>query len=179
MLILVTGGAGSGKSLLAEQLCLRLQCRPMYYLATMEIWDAECRMRVEKHRRQRAGKGFETLEVPFHLAEKTAHLQGGCGLLECIGNLTANEQFGCRNPFVGDTVAGEICTLAQQLTHLVVVTNEVFTDGVPADAAMREYLRHIGRINCRLAEKADIVLEAVAGLPEIWKGEERYAEIMG
>ena len=56
MLILVTGGAGSGKSQFAERLSMALKQEPFRYIATMQIWDAECRARVAKHRQQRAGK---------------------------------------------------------------------------------------------------------------------------
>ena len=74
MLTLVVGGAASGKSAYAE--CLVLQTAlPRYYLATMQVWDAECAARVEKHRRMRAEKQFETLECPLHLG--TVHLPRG------------------------------------------------------------------------------------------------------
>ena len=65
MLYIVTGGSGSGKSEYAEQTAV--QCRnrnggTLWYLATMRIWDDEGRKRVERHRRMRAAKGFETIE---------------------------------------------------------------------------------------------------------------------
>ena len=53
MLTLVIGGAASGKSEYAESLVLR-STLPRYYLATMQVWDAECAARVEKHRKMRA-----------------------------------------------------------------------------------------------------------------------------
>ena len=55
MLTLVIGGAASGKSEYAERLVLR-STLPRYYLATMQVWDAECAARVEKHRKMRAKK---------------------------------------------------------------------------------------------------------------------------
>ena len=61
MLTLVLGGAASGKSEYAEALVLR-STLPRYYLATMQVWDAECAARVEKHRKMRAAKQFETIE---------------------------------------------------------------------------------------------------------------------
>ena len=61
MLTLVLGGAASGKSEYAESLVLKTT-GPRYYLATMQVWDAECAARVEKHRRMRAAKQFETVE---------------------------------------------------------------------------------------------------------------------
>ena len=66
MLTLVIGGAASGKSAYAESLVLKTGL-PRYYLATMQVWDAECAARVEKHRKMRAEKQFETLECPLHL----------------------------------------------------------------------------------------------------------------
>ena len=52
MLTLVLGGAASGKSAYAESLVLKTGL-PRYYLATMQVWDAECAARVEKHRKIR------------------------------------------------------------------------------------------------------------------------------
>ena len=95
MLILVTGGAGSGKSQFAERLSMALKQEPFRYIATMQIWDAECRARVAKHRQQRAGKGFRTLEIPSHLAEQAETLSpGGTALLESACQRTVWR--GCR-----------------------------------------------------------------------------------
>ena len=91
MLTLVIGGAASGKSAYAEHLAVQ-SGGPRYYLATMQVWDAECAARVEKHRRMRAEKQFETLECPLHLG--TVHLPArGTALLEDLGNLAANELY--------------------------------------------------------------------------------------
>ena len=91
MLTLVLGGAASGKSEYAETLVLR-STLPRYYLATMQVWDAECAARVEKHRKMRAAKQFETIECPLHL--ETVRLpRKGTALLEDLGNLTANELY--------------------------------------------------------------------------------------
>ena len=66
MLTLILGGAASGKSGYAESLVLKTAL-PRYYIATMQVWDAECAARVEKHRKMRAAKQFETVECPLHL----------------------------------------------------------------------------------------------------------------
>ena len=76
MLTLVVGGAASGKSEYAERLVLQTAL-PRYYLATMQVWDAECAARVEKHRRMRAEKQFETLECPLHLVDHRLKLKPG------------------------------------------------------------------------------------------------------
>ena len=91
MLTLVIGGAASGKSAYAEHLAVQ-SGGPRYYLATMQVWDAECAARVAKHRAMRAQKQFATVECPQNL-----HLvrlpQQGTALLEDLGNLAANELY--------------------------------------------------------------------------------------
>ena len=79
MLILVSGGAGSGKSEFAEGLVTSSGLDGRVYLATMKVWAAESVRRVERHRQMRAGKGFETLECPENLAD--AVLPSGCAAL--------------------------------------------------------------------------------------------------
>lgn len=179
MLFLVTGGSGSGKSSLAENLICQIQTHSLYYLATMEIWDAECRRRVERHRKMRAGKSFITVEVPHHLETIVPKLTiGGAALLECMGNLLANEQFNvCReNPDL--SILRGIEKLQKRLAHVCIVTNDIHAEDVPADTSTREYLRQMGQIGCVLARQADIVIEACCGLPIFWKGEKIYHEIM-
>ena len=62
MMHLVTGGSGSGKSAYAEQQVLEAGDAPRYYIATMMPYGEEGRRRVEKHRRMRREKHFETIE---------------------------------------------------------------------------------------------------------------------
>lgn len=172
MLILVTGGSGSGKSAYGESL-LEDFSGVKYYLATMQIYDEEGRRKVEKHRKNRAGKGFLTMEQPrdiakacegFPLGEKTA-----AGLLECMSNLVANEMFseqGIRTAeAVADKIIREIRILADHLEELVIVTNNVFEDGIAYEESTMEYLRALAAVNCRLAELADRVTEVVVGIP--------------
>ena len=63
MLTLVIGGAASGKSAFAESLCMQSPL-PRTYLATMQVWDAECAARVARHRAMRQQKQFATVECP-------------------------------------------------------------------------------------------------------------------
>ena len=74
MLTLVIGGAASGKSAYAEHLAVQ-SGGPRYYLATMQVWDAECAARVAKHRAMRAQKQFATVECPqnLHLVRLPQH----------------------------------------------------------------------------------------------------------
>ena len=63
MLILLSGGSKSGKSMLAQELTRRLaQGGPMYYWAAMEPTDEEDLARIRRHRQERLGWGYETVE---------------------------------------------------------------------------------------------------------------------
>ena len=170
MLTLVVGGAASGKSAYAERLVLQTAL-PRYYLATMQVWDAECAARVEKHRRMRAEKQFETLECPLHLG--TVRLPArGTALLEDLGNLTANELY---NPAgAGEAAASAILDglgrLAAQCEHLVVVSNEVFSGGADYAGDTDRYLKALAQVNNALAARADAVVRVVCGIPVYHKG---------
>ena len=170
MLTLVVGGAASGKSAYAERLVLQTAL-PRYYLATMQVWDAECAARVEKHRRMRAEKQFETLECPLHLG--TVHLPArGTALLEDLGNLTANELYDPTG--AGEASASAILDgldrLAAQCEHLVVVSNEVFSGGANYAGDTDRYLKALAQVNNALAARADAVVRVVCGIPVYHKG---------
>ena len=194
MITLVTGGSGSGKSAYAESLLS--SCEGIrYYIATMQIYDAEGEKKVERHRKLRAGKGFLTIESPMNVgkirfacageAEQAQYRQGAerkvqgsfgkkSALLECMSNLTANEMFtkdGIKSAEeVVEKIVSEIQTISKKLDNLVIVTNNVFEDGVIYDAGTMEYLRALGRINAALARLADRVAEVVVGIPVELKG---------
>ena len=126
MLTLVLGGAASGKSAYAESLVLKTGL-PRYYLATMQVWDAECAARVEKHRKMRAQKQFETLECPLHL-DRLALPGRGTVLLEDLGNLVANELYSDGITYASETdrflrdladLAAALSAAADQVTEVV------------------------------------------------------------
>ena len=173
MLTLVLGGAASGKSEYAEGLVLK-QALPRYYLATMQVWDAECAARVEKHRKMRAAKQFETIECPLHLG--TVRLPArGTALLEDLGNLTANELYdpsgACENA-AGAILAG-LDTVYAQCENLIAVSNEVFSGGADYAGDTDLYLNALARVNNALAARADAVVRVVCGIPVYYKGVEK------
>lgn len=69
MITLVTGGSGSGKSAYAEDVAVSAEGTEKYYIATMQIYDAEGERKVERHRKLRAGKGFTTIESPRNVGQ--------------------------------------------------------------------------------------------------------------
>ena len=114
----------------------------------------------------RAGKGFETIECYTGL--KDVQLPSGCVvLLECMSNLVANEMFeeqGAHEQTVKDIMSG-IDELVRQAAHVVIVTNEIFSDAVVFDKEMASYLEYLGKINQAVALRADEVVEVVYGIP--------------
>lgn len=170
MITLVSGGAGSGKSEYAEALALEAPAAVRYYLATMRVWGEEDRQRIARHRAMRRGKGFVTIERPEAL-EELALPAVGTVLLEDLSNLTANECFGERG-FAGaeECILDGICRVDCQAEQLIIVTNELFSDGIGYPAETSRYLAVLARLNRQLAARSGRVIEVVAGCPVIWKG---------
>lgn len=173
MFTLVIGGAASGKSQYAEGLVLRSPHRPRIYIATMEPFDAEGRARVEKHRRMRADKEFQTVERYTDLSSVRLGSRGAV-LLECVGNLAANELY---SPAGAGSVAGAVSAivdgvdaLLEQCGDLVVVSNDVFIGGADYAGGTGDYLRLMANAGRELAKRADRVCEVVCGLPQYYKG---------
>ncbi|MBR1470642.1 MAG: bifunctional adenosylcobinamide kinase/adenosylcobinamide-phosphate guanylyltransferase [Lachnospiraceae bacterium] len=169
MMILVSGGAASGKSEYAEALLLRLaNGAGKTYLATMKRDGEEAERRILRHRQLREGKGFETLEAPVNIDA----VAGACReavLLECISNLTANEMFGEEvHTAAAERVAAEVDVLQKKAKLLVAVTNEVFSDGLSYDEMTVNYIRELAAVNRLLAKRADAVVEVVYGIP-VWR----------
>lgn len=172
-MVLVIGGSGSGKSAYAEELACALAAEERmtkYYLATMQVFDEEGRRKAERHRMQRSGRGFLTVEQPVRIADALFRMENGkrTVLLECISNLTANEMFADARirakEEVVECILKGVERLRKKTTHLVVVSNNVFEDGVVYDPATTDYIDAMGKINQALAARAQQVLEIVAGI---------------
>lgn len=169
MIILVTGGAASGKSELAERISQKLTCGSMAYCATMQISDEESRRRVERHRLLRAGKGFDTVECPVSLPVPQEY---DTALVECASNLLANVMYlqSRTGAQAADLILAEFRRLFSSMQNTVVVTNEIFSDTGEYDPFTLDYLAALGRINRETAALSDLVVESVCGIPVILKG---------
>lgn len=173
MFTLVVGGSASGKSEYAEELILASLHRPRYYIATMEPFGAEGRARIARHRALRREKQFETIEKYTGLAALRLPSRGAV-LLECLGNLTANELYspagaGAEEKAAEAVLAGVEALLAQ-CADLVAVSNEVFAGGSAYAGDTERYLRTLAAVNRALAQRAERVCEVVCGLPYYHKG---------
>lgn len=185
MIYLVYGGSGSGKSSFAESLLSGFDSTHKYYIATMKVRpdDADAQKKIARHKQMRAGKGFLTIEKTVNLEEITLSTRAGAGvggtgagsassaLLECMSNLCANEMFDTEDgvPKSPEEVSGKILAGINHLTelfeNLVIVTNNIFEDGIEYDETTRAYMDVLSTINCNLAAMADKVYEVVVGIP--------------
>jgi adenosylcobinamide kinase/adenosylcobinamide-phosphate guanylyltransferase len=179
-LLLVLGGARSGKSTFAEQLAKK-SGRSVAFIATATASDEDMLVRIQRHRSARP-PDWQTFEEALHLsvAVKQAAQVADVLLLDCMTVWLSNWLFaqGDMNELeaidmaeqVNESALAEIETLLHLLTTLpasqtlVVVTNEVGLGIVPAYALGRLYRDVLGRVNQRLAATATRVYLLVAGL---------------
>lgn len=183
MVVTVIGESGSGKSEYAENLLGKLSCSgkknsygsKMYYIATMKPYGDEAIRRMERHHKLRSGKGFETIEC-YSDVEKCGICDKCNVLLECMSNLTANEMFDFKRKetdYVYDKICKGIEKLAGISNNLVIVTNDIFADGVKYDNSTMEYIRLLGKINSYLFKISDEVIEIIYSCPVVLKGADK------
>lgn len=183
MMILVTGGARSGKSCHAERLAAQ-QCSRVLYIATSVITDEEMALRVDKHRAQRPAH-WRTWEGFRDVAEVIRHqLQPGEGVvLECITTMLANLLYDASGgadpehidfPAIEEQLLQQIEALiaaCQQATAPVyIVTNELGMSITPENRLARHFVDISGRANQKLARAADEVWLMVSGIGVKIKG---------
>ncbi|MEQ9259545.1 MAG: bifunctional adenosylcobinamide kinase/adenosylcobinamide-phosphate guanylyltransferase [Roseovarius sp.] len=165
---LVLGGAASGKSAFAESLVSRTG-RPLVYLATAEAHDDEMREKVARHQRLR-GQGWRTIEEPLDVGRTLAAISGDSAvLLDCATMWLSNVMLAEMD--LEEAEAGLMAGLALCAAPVVIVSNEVGLSVVPENALARRFREAQGRLNQKLAAKAGLVVNVIAGLPQVLKGE--------
>jgi len=172
-LILVTGGARSGKSRFAEQLADSFG-QPVAYIATAEVWDQEMAERVTLHQ-QRRPDHWMTFEVP-RLAEQAIGQAAGQAdviLFDCLTVYTSNCLLAQPDALVAEQRRAAVMEAIDQLLMaarqfvgtIIFVTNEVGDGIVPDNRLAREFRDLAGLVNQRVAQAADEVYLVVCGLP--------------
>lgn len=169
----IYGGSGSGKSALAERLAQRLSgAQGLYYIATMRPEGAEARRRIRRHRAMRAHKGFTTIELYTGL-EGLRLPPGGTVLLECLGNLAANEMFSREGAGekAAEALRRGLAALRGQAAQLIIVSNDVGGDGVAYAPETQAFQLLLAGLNAELCAQSDLAAEMVCGIPIFLKGE--------
>jgi adenosylcobinamide kinase/adenosylcobinamide-phosphate guanylyltransferase len=161
-IILITGGARSGKSMHAEARAKTFAGKPVY-VATAEALDAEMRERIAGHRARRGADWIEH-ETPLELvAALNATDGGGARLVDCLTLWLSNLVLAERDWSKETERLTE--SLRAQKSPVVLVSNEVGLGIVPDNALARQFRDAAGTMNQTIARAADEVEFVVAGLP--------------
>lgn len=164
-LILITGGARSGKSSFALRLSAAYD--NVLFVATAEARDDDMRERIANHRAERPAH-WRTLEAPRDLARLIAAAPlAPLVILDCV-TLWVTNLLLAEDATWERAIAELDALLAWRRaapSDLIIVTNEVGLGIVPADPLSRTYRDWLGRFNQRLAAAADSVYLLVSGLP--------------
>lgn len=163
---LIIGASSSGKSEFAENL---VNGQNKVYIATMMPFSDVAKERVKKHQKMRKNKDFATIECYYDL-EKLKKLDNCNVLIECMGNLVANEIFVQNTHNVVKKIIYGVEQIEKQVENLVIVTNDVFADGMDYDAETLNYMKILGKVNAIIAIKSEKVIEIVCGIPIYIKG---------
>ena len=146
--------------------CSKRGCTALLYRDDDAIWRGGPPQSGEASPDAQEKLHFETIECYMDLKQVQVP-PGSTVLLECLSNLTANELYdpaGAKEETVKAVLDG-IRSLRSQAGTLILVSNEIFSDGVPYDDSMLQYLSYLGRINREAAALADRVTEVVYGIP--------------
>jgi adenosylcobinamide kinase/adenosylcobinamide-phosphate guanylyltransferase len=160
--ILITGGARSGKSMRAEARVRAFAGQPVY-IATAEALDAEMRERIARHRARRGREWLER-ETPLELVTALAETDGGgARLVDCLTLWLSNLLHAGRDWSIEASRLAD--ALVRQQSPVVLVSNEVGLGIVPENALARQFRDAAGLLNQMIARVADEVEFVVAGLP--------------
>ena len=165
--MLVLGGAKSGKSSFALNVCNSLN-KKRIFMATAQAFDKEMEDRIRRHQAER-GSGWRTIEEPLKVAETIGSLdsEDAVILLDCL-TLWLNNLY-MEHGEDQEAIDEAIENLARQLTDIrgavIVVSNEVGMGIVPDNQLSRTYRDTAGYMNQRIARLSVKVVVVLAGLP--------------
>jgi adenosylcobinamide kinase/adenosylcobinamide-phosphate guanylyltransferase len=175
-IVLILGGARSGKSQYAEKLAAGFG-HNVLYIATAEAKDEEMSARIEAHQAARP-EHWRTLEAPLHIAGSLSTVEHPLDvlLLDCLTLLATNLILSMEGQPEAHIQAGLkaeldalIASQARLNIPLIIVSNEVGLGLVPPYPTGRLFRDVLGRANQYLAARADRVIFMVAGLPVVLK----------
>ena len=170
MKIFISGGCKNGKSYYAQHLAKGQQkVGPLYYIATMKAVDPEDDARIAKHREEREGWGFTTVEQGRDIeAVLDACDHDGSFLLDSLTALLANEMFSPKEPMSPEEticasavqkVAEGLLAILNKVPNIVIVSDYIYSDAFAFDPFTEEYRKSLAALDCLAAKHCDVVLE--------------------
>ena len=184
MIVLVVGGAKSGKSMFAQNLSKSLneslknpisgqldgeierEVGKLYYVATMNPYDLEDLKRIENHLRERVGYGFNTIEETLNMSKVSSLIkEEDTVLIDSITSLVTNYMFRGKEFYkdVSDDILSGILEIINNSKNVVIVSDYLFSDSIQYDCYTENFRKEIGVVNRKLAKIADTVVECSYG----------------
>jgi adenosylcobinamide kinase / adenosylcobinamide-phosphate guanylyltransferase len=162
-LVLLLGGARSGKSALAVRLAER-SGQPVTFVATAEARDEEMAERIARHQAERPAD-WTTIEEPVDLAGALARAPAdSCLVLDCLSLWLANAlERGLEEEAIRSRAADAAARVAAREPLSVAVSNEVGLGVVPATDLGRRYRDLLGGVNAIWAEASNEAVFVAAG----------------
>jgi len=163
MKVFISGGCKNGKSFYAQRLSKAQDNGKLYYVATMSSVDAEDDVRIIRHRQERDGWGFVTVEQPTsieQILERCDH--GGSYLLDSVTALLANEMFdadGNVDPASASKIINGITQIMGTIENIVIVSDYIYSDALVYDPMTDLYRKSLAQIDRAVAQMSDVVLE--------------------
>ena len=167
MIVLVTGGARSGKSSFALKLAEKLEGKRLF-LATAEALDEEMGQRIQKHRKQR-GTRWNTIEEPIYLGKALRPILGlyNTIVVDCLTLWLSNllGKYPDHEEKIKKVTDDFLSCMVEFKGTIIVVSNEVGMGIVPGNSMSRIFRDMAGQLNQKVAKIADEVYIIISGLP--------------
>lgn len=171
-IVLIVGGARSGKSSYAEKLAEK-NGKELLYLATGEAKDEEMTDRIKKHKKRRKGV-WKLIEEPINLSKAISKVseETEVVLLDCVTLWVSNMLLAGRKDIEMKNELRKVMNSLNKAKFMtIIVSNEVGSGIVPLDNLSRRYRDILGKVNQIIALQADSVCMMCCGIANLIKGE--------
>ena len=169
--MLVLGGARSGKSSFALELCNNIEGKH-YFIATAQAFDDEMDDRIKRHQEER-GSEWNTIEETVDIYQKIRDIdsEDAIVLVDCLTLWLSNlyMKYESDTEMVCEKMDELVAGLSSIKGRIVLVSNEVGMGIVPENKLARLYRDASGAMNRKIAEKADKVVITFSGMPMVLK----------
>lgn len=169
----ISGGCKNGKSFYAQRIA-KASGSPLYYIATMIPHDGEDDARIMRHRQERDGWGFETLECGMNILSCLDRAScNGSFLLDSVTALLSNEMFASDGIHMDVylKIADELEEFIRRAPNTVLVSDYIYSDALLYDEYSEVYRYALAYIDRRMASCCDNVIEVINSQIILHKGE--------